>query len=270
MKVWKNGHIIVAAGAIDADERGVLLGDGIFETLAVLDGRPLRLAAHVARLQVGASVLGIPLTADALMLEIAVRAVAEIESVHEGSARITLLRGPAPRGVLPPLTPRPTLLVTAATGPLGNATPLTAIVATSTRRNERSPLAGIKSTNYLDAILARAEAAQAGADEAILLNTRDAVAEATAANVFCVIDGEIVTPPCSDGALPGIMRAMVMAAETVVERTLGVAELHRAQEIFLTSSLSIRSVVRLDGVAVGSGVAGPVAARLSGLPRRVD
>lgn len=270
MKVWKNGHIVDATGAIDADERGVLLGDGLFETVAVLNGRPLSLAAHVARLQAGAGVLGMPMPADALVLEIAVRAVAEIESVHEGSARITLLRGPAPRGVLPPARPQPTLLVSVAAGPLGLNQPLTAIVATTTRRNERSPLAGIKSTNYLDAILARAEAAHAGADEAIMLNTRDGVAEATAANVFCVIGGAIMTPPIRDGALPGIMRGRVLAIEEVVERTLSVADLARADELFLTSSLSIRPLVRLNGRTVGSGAPGPVAVRLGDLPRRAD
>jgi branched-chain amino acid aminotransferase len=267
MKVWINGRIVEAAGAVDADDRGVTLGDGIFETLAVIDGVPLRFDRHLARLTSGAEVLGIPIPVGAAALNDAICGVCGAENVTEGSARITLLRGPAPRGVQPPDDPRPTLMITAASGTVGHAMPVRAIIATCTRRNDLSPLAGVKSTNYLDAILATREARDAGADDAILLNTRGMVAEATAANIFCVINGDLVTPPLSDGALPGIMRACVMETETVTERSVSVDDLKAADEVFLTSSLGIRPVAGLDGDAVGDGTPGPVAARLGDLPR---
>lgn len=267
MKVWVNGTFTDAEGVIDARERGVLLGDGLFETLAVVDARPLRLARHLQRLHEGAASLGIPLSHDTDMLVEAITGLCRSESISEGAARITLLRGPAPRGILPPETPSPTLMIGVAPGTVGAGEPLSAIIASSTRRNDQSPLAAIKSTNYLDAILAMREARDAGADDALLLNTRDHLAEATAANVFCSIEGELVTPPVADGALPGIMRACVMACETVRERSLSDADVRQAEEIFLTSSLSIRPVIAVDGLEVGNGLPGPVAARLRDLPR---
>lgn len=268
MKVWVNGSIVDTKGAIDADDRGVTLGDGIFETLALIDRTPLRLARHLARLISGAGVLGIPVNVDAETLIDAVTEICTAEDVMEGSVRITLLRGSAPRGLLPPAKTEPTLMISAATGPVGKGTPVEAIIATSTRRNDRSPLTRIKSTNYLDAVIAAREAAHAGAGEAIMLNTLDLVAEATAANVFCRIGDELVTPPVSDGALPGIMRACVMETETVTERSISAAELKCADEVFLTSSLSIRPVVRIDGQVIGGGSIGATAARLESLPRR--
>ena len=164
----------------------------------------------------------------------------------------------------------PTLMIAVHAGVVGNAEPMRVIVAQSTRRNARSPLSQIKNTNYLDAILARQEADSAGCDDAVMLNTSDAVAEATGANIFCVIGGEIVTPALSDGALPGIIRACIIETEAVVERTLGVDDLYRAEEIFLTSSLSVRPVIEIDGRAVGVKSVGPVATRLADMPRRAS
>lgn len=268
MKVWVNGRIIDAKGAIDADDRGVTLGDGIFETLGVIDGAPLRFERHMVRLRNGANVLGIPMGFDERILIGAITDICNAEEVTEGALRITLLRGPAPRGVLPPAQTDPTLMVSVAAGTVGSGVPVEAMIATTTRRNDRSPLTRIKSTNYLDAVIAAREASDAGAGEAIMLNTRDLVAEATAANVFCRIGDELATPPVSDGALPGIMRACVMEAESVNERSISTDELMYADEVFLTSSLSIRPVVRIGGQVIGDGGVGPAAARFKDLPRR--
>lgn len=267
MKVWLSGDIVDAEAAIDARERGVLLGDGVFETLALIGAAPLRLQRHVKRIGAGAEVLGIPMAENAAAVAEAISALCDIENVFEGSVRITLLRGPAPRGVLPPESPSPTLMISVAPGTVGGQSPLSVIIAKSTRRNEHSPLASIKSTNYLDAIIAAREARAAGAEDALLLNTREQVCEATAANLFCRYGDALVTPPVSDGVLPGIMRACVMDSETVTERSLSVEEVCRADEIFLTSSLAIRPVIAVDGKSVGGGKPGPVAARLCDLPR---
>jgi len=161
----------------------------------------------------------------------------------------------------------PTLIVSVLPGTVGIHEPVKAITATVTCRNEQSPLSSIKSTNYLDAILARREAAQAGADDAILLNTKGYVSEASAANVFCRFGDELVTPPLDDGALPGVMRQCVLDREPCVERSLWASELLKADEIFLTSSLSIRAVIQLDGAIIGPGVPGPLATRLAEYPR---
>lgn len=268
MKVWCNGTVREATGAIDATDRGVLLGDGLFETLAVIGGQALRLDRHLARLASGAAYLGMPVPASRVEIGGAIRELAAALGDGAGSARVTLLRGGGPRGVLPPATPTPTLLISVSPASVGDVSPLRAIVACSTRRNDRSPLAALKTTNYLDGILAKREAQAAGADDAILLNTRDGVAEATAANVFCVIGGDLVTPPVADGALPGILRDRIMETEVVIERTLTADDLARAAEIVLTSSLSVRPVTSLDGRPVGDGAPGPVAVRLGDLPRK--
>jgi branched-chain amino acid aminotransferase len=168
----------------------------------------------------------------------------------EASLRLTVTRGPAPRGVLPPSSPSPTVLMTAV--PAG-ASPGTALIAVAsvTRRNEHSPLSRIKSLNYLDSILARREAADHGADDAVLLNTQGRVAETTTANLFAVIDGVVVTPPVAEGALPGIARRLVLEALEVIERPLLLQELYRAEEIVLTNSLGVRPVAAVDGFALG-------------------
>ncbi|MEP9353650.1 aminotransferase class IV [Xanthobacter sp. KR7-65] len=239
-------------------DRGFTLGDGLFETLRVKGGDVLRREAHLARLAAGAEVLGLPLPA--LDLAAALAATATANALTEGVLRLTLTRGVGPRGVLPPAEPKPTLVITAA--PLPPAPPpARLVVARCTRRNARSPLAQVKSLNYLDGILARQEAARRGADDALLLNTSDRVAETSIANVFAVIRGELVTPPLADGVLPGVMRAAVLA-QGARERSLAPEDLDQADEIFLSSALGLRSVADLEGRTLPSAA---VAARLRAL-----
>ncbi|MFG1464817.1 aminotransferase class IV [Xanthobacter sp. DSM 24535] len=244
MIVWLNGVLVPEDAAhIAPGDRGFTLGDGLFETVRAQGGVPLRLDAHLARMALGARVLGLPVPA--MDFEAAARAVLEANALQDGVVRITLSRGSGPRGVLPPSAPRPTLLITAAPAAAPPA-PARLIISRVTRRNEFSPLHAVKSLNYLDNILARQDAATQGADDALLLNTQGRVAESTIANLFAVIGDLLVTPPVSEGALPGIMRAAILR-EHGSELPLRVEDLAQAQEIFLTSSLGIRSVSHLDG-----------------------
>lgn len=245
MKLFLGTRLAEEADAsVSPFDRGFTLGDGLFETLRVKAGRVLRVEAHLARLAAGAGVLGIPLPA--LDLGTALAQTAEANGLSEGVLRLTLTRGPGPRGVLPPAEPKPTLVITAA--PLSPPLPpARLVIAQGTRRNDRSPLAQVKSLNYLDGILARQEAARRGVDDAILLNTRDGVAETSIANLFAVIDGVLVTPPLSEGVLPGVMRAEVLLAVGATERPLTVDDIAAADEILLTSALGIRSVATLEG-----------------------
>jgi branched-chain amino acid aminotransferase len=249
MVVWLNGALVDEA-RIDPADRGFTLGDGVFETIRVAGGRPRYLAHHFARLHEGVGVVGFALPHDDASLAHAIDGLLAACGLMEASLRLTVTRGPAPRGVLPPLSPSPTLLMTAA--PAGAPPGAARIaVATVTCRNEHSPLSRIKSLNYLDNILARREAADRGADDAVLLNTQGRVAETTIANLFAVIDGLVVTPPVAEGALPGIARHLVLEAQEVFERPLLVQELYRAEEIVLTNSLGVRPVVAVDGLALG-------------------
>lgn len=249
-KVWLNGGLLAAAAArIDPSDRGFTLGDGVFETVRVDAGVPCRLDRHLARLRGGASVLGIPLAWTDAQLEAAVMALIATQSFANAALRITLSRGPAPRGIMPAGPPAPTLLIAAGTLP-APPPPARVVIARTTCRNERSPLSRIKSLSYLDAVLARREADACGADDAILLDTRGRVAEATAANLFVRLGGALVTPPVDDGALPGIARAELLEAGRVRECTLWPEDLAHAEAAWLVNSLGIRPVAALDGRAL--------------------
>lgn len=253
---WTDGPARVAAA-----DRGFLLGDGLFETLAVRGGRVWRVARHLARLRAGAAVLDIPVTADDAELAAAIRDTAGRNGVVDGLVRLTLTRGAGAGGLVPAGPVEPTLLVSARARPVDDG-PLRAVIARTTRRNELSPLAGIKSTSYLDGIIAQREAAARGAAAALLLNTRGRVAEGAIANIFARVGGRLVTPPVGEGALPGIMRAAVMALGDVFEAPLTEADLAGADEVMLTNSAGVRALVEIDGRPVGDGRPGALTTAL--------
>lgn len=264
MTIWLDGALTTLESArLRPDDRGFTLGDGLFETLAIRDRTVLRVPAHLARLRAGCAELAVPLPyADEALAEALTEVAAETET---GTARLTVSRGPAPRGLKPPETPSPTVLISAAPAPLAPPAPAAVVIAATTRRNPHSPLARLKSLNYLDGVIALMEARRRGADDALLLNPAGALAEATAANLFAVIEGVAVTPPIADGALPGLMRAAVRDLLNAEERSLDPADIEYASEIFLTNVTGIRPVVRLEGRAVGKGRPGPAWASLGGL-----
>ncbi len=259
MQVWIDGRIEPADTArIDPRDRGFTLGDGLYETIRVKAGEMVRLDRHFARLHAGLDVLDMPLAVGETALADAMRLVLAANALTEAALRLTVTRGIAARGMAPDPTAKLSVVIAAAfyVAP----TPARAVIATVTRRNEHSPISRVKTTSCLDSVLARIEAARRGADDAILLNTAGRVAEATAANLFAMIDGALVTPPVADGALPGVMRGWISETLPVVERPLLPEDLERAEEIFLTSALGIRPVIALDRRAMA---AGPVAARLA-------
>lgn len=255
MKLSLNGDLVDAEAAhIAPNDRGFTLGDGLFETIAIKKSAPKRLPAHLARLREGAAALGIPVPYTDEKIATLAATVIAANAVTAGALRLTLTRGPGARGLAPPEAPTPTFLITS--GPLPPDDPLSLMVARGTRRDEGSPLARVKSIGYLNNILARREAVAAGADDAVLLNTQGRVAETTVANIFCLIAGGLVTPPVSEGALPGVMRAEVIRLARAEERPITEAELERSSEIFVCNALGIRPVVRMNGRDVGDGAPG--------------
>ena len=266
MLIHLNGALVSAAEArVDPADRGLALGDGLFETIRARGGRPLRLAAHCARLRAGAEVLDLPVPISDEALGRALEETLKANAVTDGVLRLTLTRGPGPRGLLPPPQPRPTLRITAA-AEASSPYPIRAVIATTTRRNEHSPLSRCKCINYRDNILARLEAAKRGANDALLLNTAGRLAGTTMANLFLVIDGVVVTPPVADGALPGVIRAEVLAAAGAEERSLKPEDLASASEAFITNCLGIRAVVSVDGAPIGDGRPGPVFEKFRAIP----
>lgn len=250
MILWLNGGLHEDTEArIDPADRGFTLGDGLFETIAVRGGEILRLDAHCVRLKQGCEVLGLPYPAEDIKMT--VNDTLGANNLSDAVVRLTLTRGKGVRGVAPSGNVKLTFMITV-TGWPGSPPPARCIIANVTRRNEYSPLARIKSLNYLDNILAQQEAAARGANEAILLNTKGCVAEATVSNIFVVKDDHIFTPPIADGALPGVMRAAILAAYPCVEKLLVPDDIHTADGVFLTNSLGIRTLASIDGKAVGN------------------
>lgn len=258
-----NGQIVPADMAtVAVNDRGFTLGDGLFETIKAKAGRPLRLAAHMERLRAGAAILRLDLPVDETMVAQSIAQVLAANGLTDAALRLTISRGPGIRGLLPPRPTQPTVLLTA--GPLPPpAIPARLVVARDTRRNQHSALARCKTLSYLDNILARLEAEERGGDDALLLNASGLVAESTIANLFIVTaDGTIVTPPVSEGALPGVRRAELLRQLTVTERPLTLDEVLTASEAFLTNALSIRAVGSVDRHPIGDSQPGPLTRRL--------
>ncbi len=240
-KIHLNGRLIEAAAArIDPADRGLLLADGLFETLRVYGGRAFQLEAHLARLAAGAAALELPAPPAGDIAKAVAETLAANE-LHEGSLRITLTRGPGQRGLLPPAHPSPTLLIVG--HPLGEAPPaaMTAHISTI-RRNEHSPLSRLKSLAYLDNVLALREAAAAGCDEALMLNTAGRLAGGSRSNLFLMMKDSLVTPPPSEGILAGIARQTLIdlagkAGIAAREAPLNLGDVEAASEALICNSL---------------------------------
>jgi branched-subunit amino acid aminotransferase/4-amino-4-deoxychorismate lyase len=247
---------------IDLQDRGLLLGDGLFETLLAVDGVLDHVEAHLDRMAAGCEVLGLPTLDRGLALQHINQAVAAQPEARLG-VRLTLTAGSGGRGLDRPEPPMPQMFATAAAAakPAGPA----ALIIAETRRNHHSASSQIKSLSYLDNILARREARAAGADEAVMLNGRGEIACATAANIFWITDEVLRTPRLDCGVLAGIMRGRVLAAaQSLGMATQEVVALPKALEVsdavFLTNSLiGLRQAV---GLGRAQGV-NPVLSALS-------
>jgi branched-chain amino acid aminotransferase len=244
MRVWQDGRILAPDDAhVAIADRGLLLGDGLFETMAVCGGRVCDLDAHLARLAIGLGVLGFAQAVDIAKLRAGIAHYLTSEAASSAVLRVTVTRGAGPRGLAPPEAPHPTVFMTLAPLPPARKMALSLHIATVTRRNEHSPLSRIKALPYLDNVLALSEARAQGADDALMLNTRGTIACASVANVFAIRDGRLETPPVGDGALPGTMRALVLslakqAGLEPAEISLEASGLASADHVFLTNSVS--------------------------------
>jgi len=243
--VWFNGTLVTQMLSLDPTDRGLLLGDGLFETLAVFNRKPIWLADHLQRLAAGSALMGFD--CDRSLIDGAIaRVLAEASHPH-GILRITLTRGPGVRG-LAANGIRPSLLITLSPWAPGTLFTPVKLVTSPIRRNETSPASRLKTLSYADNILAAREAAAAQGDDALFLNSKGEVASTTIANLFILRDGRLATPPESAGILPGIARKKLLALGNGEERPVQPAELKLAEAVILTNSLRlIRPVQALDG-----------------------
>jgi 4-amino-4-deoxychorismate lyase len=243
-----------AAAHVSAEDRGLHYGDGVFETLAVRDGRPLLWERHLQRLHAGCARLGIPAPADALL-------AAEAGQVCAGAAhavlKIIVTRGEGVRGyrVVPPVhTTRLVALYPWPDWPEANAQHGVRVRVCDTRLARNPALAGIKHLNRLEQVLARNEWQDASIAEGLMLDTTDHVIEGTMSNLFVVKGGQLLTPEVASSGVAGIMRGAIveLAARHAIAceiTALSLQQLREADEIFLCNSLmAVWPVRELDGV----------------------
>lgn len=258
MTIWLDGALRDADSAhVSVFDHGLTVGDGVFETIKAVHGRPFALTRHLTRLATSARGLGLPEPDP----EEVRRACAEVLGANPmplGRLRITYTGGLSPLGSVRGTT-APTLVV--ALGASTRRPDITAAVTVPWTRNERGALVGLKSTSYAENVVALARAREHGASEALFANTVGALCEGTGSNVFVVLDGQLHTPPVTSGCLPGITRALVVEWTGAKETDLPLDVLDRAEEIFLTSTLrDIQAVHRVDGREL-PGAPGPVTAK---------
>jgi branched-chain amino acid aminotransferase len=260
MRVWMDGKVLddPTGPAVSVADHGFTVGDGVFEAIKVVDGRPFALTRHLQRLARSAAGLGLPPVDDELVRR-GVAAALEGQELPVGRIRITYTGGIAPmgsgRGDLPP-----TVVVAAA--PMAQYEAATAIVTVPWPRNERGALAGLKTTSYGENVVALAYAAERGASEAIFGNLAGHLCEGTGSNIFYVVDGELRTPTLGSGCLAGVTRALILEWYGGVEVDEPIAVLEGASEIFLASTTrDVQPVHSCDGRSYPSP--GPVTAEVA-------
>jgi len=268
--VYLNGSLIPSSEAsISALDYGFLYGYGLFETMRAYGGRVFRLDNHLTRLIRSAEVLGLPI--GTLNLKDAV--MDTIQANQLGDARIRIAISIGEGGMVPDSSTcnRPTVLILA-----GHYQPYPEevyqkgfrAVVSSIRRNSGSPLSRLKSANYLESLLARKEARAAGVNEALCLNEKGSLAEASMSNIFLVTNGILRTPGQESGILPGITRETILELApplgiNTLECNIRLDELFHAEEAFLTNSLiEVIPLTEIEGKPVGSGTPGPLTRKL--------
>lgn len=245
MRVWVNGEVLSdpRAPAVPVTDHGLTVGDAVFEAVKVVDGRPFALQRHLDRLERSAAGLGlVGVRIDAVREGVA--AVLDGADIALGRLRITVTGGNAPLGSGRGDEP-PTLIVVAS--PMDAAPATTAVVTVPWPRNERGPLAGLKTTSYAENVVALAVARERGASEAVFANLAGNLCEGTGTNVFYVVDGEVRTPTLASGCLAGVTRDLVLEwfGGREVDEPIDVAA--AADEVFLVSTTrDVQGVHRWD------------------------
>jgi branched-chain amino acid aminotransferase len=250
LRIWSNGCLYddPQQATIAGTDHGLVVGDGVFETLKVTERGAFAVRRHLDRLSRSAAALHLP-PPDHGQIREAIETVLDGRGFPRGKLRITYTGGRGPLGSEAAYGP-PTVIV--ALAPADAAAPLASIVTAPWTRNEHGALAGVKSISYAENVRALRFAAERQASEAIFLNTAGRVCEGTGSNIFLVFGDTIITPPLSSGPLAGITRELIMEWSSVDERDLTLDEAKRADEVFVTSSMrDIQAVERWDDRVFG-------------------
>jgi D-alanine transaminase len=282
--LWLNGTISpLSQGTISVEDRGFQFADGIYETLRIYNGQPFALDKHLARLQRSCLGIDIPPPADLPALGQQMLDLIAQSAITDGMLYVQITRGPAPRNHAFPAAPALTILFYVRPLPPPPTPATAAPISLYSVPDIRWRKCWVKSIALLPNVLAKNQALAAGADEAAYIENNH-VNEVSSANLFAVINGELVTPPAGEKVLPGVTRAVLLelaqsAGIKTTERPLPLTQALAADEIFITSSIrEILPVSKWDGRTIGNvggnvGAKGdsnwpPIAAKLHALLRR--
>ena len=269
MKIWLDGKLVEEQEAkISIFDHGLLYGDGVFEGIRFYNGRIFRLEEHIRRLFDSAKAILLNMQwTQAEVCKFTCETVAANE-LKDGYIRLVVTRGAGELGLNPYLCPKPSMFIIASTiklYPEEHYQNGLSVITCATRRPAPAALMPqVKSLNYLNNVMAKVEAIQGGALEAVMLNEQGYVAECTGDNIFIIKNGELLTPLISDGALDGITRGVIFElAEKIgikaIERSLTRYDIFIADECFLTGTAAeVIPVVSLDRRVIGDGKPGEV------------
>lgn len=269
MKVYISGRFFPKNKAlVSVFDHGLLYGDGVFEGIRSYNGRVFLLNEHLERLYRSAKAIALNIPMRLPELAEAVVVTCRVNRCYNGYIRLVVTRGVGTLGLNPYLCSKPEIIIIAGKIQLYPKelyeTGLRIVTAGTLRNHTESLNPCIKSLNYLNNIMAKIEAINAGAMETLMLNQQGYVAEASGDNVFAVRGNKLITPPVSCGALDGITRAVVMdiAAKSgmeVREDVMTRYDLYTADEVFLTGTgAEIIGVVDIDRRVIGNGKPGAV------------
>lgn len=258
-----DGLVRMAEARVSIFDHGFLYGDGIYETMRVYDGVVFMLEEHLKRLRHSASMISLELPKTPGGLKSAIYETLEANGFRDAYLRLAVTRGEGPIGLDPALCKRPTLVIYCdklKPYPQSFKEHGIKLITAKTRRNCKEALdPQIKSLNFLNNILAKAESVRAGADEAVMLNIEGHVAEGTTSNIFFVQNGALCTPAAECGILKGITRDVAISLAERLHMKLSEGEftqsqLSSASEAFITSSImEIMPVGEIDGVRLDPG-----------------
>jgi branched-chain amino acid aminotransferase len=273
LKVWIDGKLFDKADAkVSVYDHGLLYGDGVFEGIRVYNGKIFEWDAHVRRLFDSAKSIRLKIPQTPQQLKEATEQTFRANNFVDCYIRLVVTRGVGTLGIDPARCPVPSTFVIAdliQMYPKEMYERGMAVITASVIRNHPSALSPrIKSLNYLNNILARIEANDAGASEAVMLNHEGNVSECTADNIFIVRNGQVLTPGTADGILEGVTRQVMIDAcgklgVPCVEKTIQRHDLYIADEMFVTGTgAEVMPVTKIDGRMIGNGEVGPITRKL--------
>jgi branched-chain amino acid aminotransferase len=274
LKVWIDGKFFDKDDAkISVYDHGLLYGDGVFEGIRVYAGRIFKPEEHLTRLFNSAKTIRLAIPYSREELRAAMEQTIKANNFTDCYIRLVVTRGPGYLGLNPNKCPRPSAFIITDTiemYPREVYEKGMAVITASVIRNHPNAISPrVKSLNYLNNILARIEAADAGVSEAIMLNHEGNVAECSADNIFIVKNGHIATPTTTDGILEGITRDAILHLASrlnipCTEKTLQRHDLYIADECFLTGSAAeVCPITKIDNRTIGNGLPGPITRKLS-------